>query len=60
MYHGEQDDLVGVGLARKSYEIMRDCGLNVTFRTVRNMGHSAVYDPELLHVARFLNEQIPP
>ncbi|KAK4247789.1 Phospholipase/carboxylesterase/thioesterase [Corynascus novoguineensis] len=58
MAHGDSDQVVNLELGKKSYELLKSMGYNVTLKIYEGMEHSACPE-ELDEVESFLRERLP-
>ncbi|KAF5024104.1 hypothetical protein F66182_3848 [Fusarium sp. NRRL 66182] len=58
MFHGEEDPLVPLERGKKSADLLKEIGYDVTWRTYPDMGHSACPE-ELDEIEAFLQKQLP-
>jgi predicted esterase len=57
MAHGDMDQVVACKWGEESCEKLKNCGLDVQFKTYSGLGHSA-NDSEISDVASFLKSRI--
>lgn len=58
MGHGDSDQIVNTVLGKKSYDLLKDLGYNVSWHVYPDMAHSACPE-ELDDVEAFLKERLP-
>jgi predicted esterase len=56
MCHGTADEVVKHSWGRSSFELLKDHGCIVDFKSYKNMGHSAS-DDELMDVLEFIKNK---
>ena len=57
MCHGTHDDVVNYSWGQASCKLLQENGINVDFRSYKNMGHSASQE-ELMDVLQFMKTNL--